>query len=180
MEQLEKPDNMHIIEAKKEDAAYIALLARFTFTETFGHYFNNKKDLQDYLSRTFNVPKLRVSLNKPNNVFWLAYVDDLPAGYAKLKLHSPSKFINSQNVSQLQKIYVLKDFLSVGVGRELQNKVLERAAANNSENIWLSVLKSNTRAITFYEKNDFDKIGNHDFQIGKELFEFQAMAKNLI
>ncbi|AWX43568.1 hypothetical protein HME9304_00559 [Flagellimonas maritima] len=171
---------MHIIEAKEEDASYIALLGRFTFKETFGHYFNDEKDLQDYLSRTFNVPKLKNSLNKPNNIFWLAYVDNLPVGYAKLKLNSLSEFINSPRVCQLQKIYVLKDFLSLGIGQELQKKVLEKAAADKSEKIWLSVLKSNTRAINFYEKNDFDKIGDHDFQIGKEHFEFQAMAKNLI
>ena len=32
----------------------------------------------------------------------------------------------------------------------------------------------------FYRKNGFEKIGNHDFQIGKENFEFVAMKKDLI
>ena len=43
----------------------------------------------------------------------------------------------------------------------------------------LSVLNSNERAIRFYGKSGFEEIGNHDFQIGKENFEFVAMNKEL-
>lgn len=171
---------MRIIEANASDATYIALLARITFTETFGHFFTDITDLYQYLDQTFGVQKIRSSIEKPNNIFWLAYIDELPVGYAKLKLNSPSQFLATENVCQLQKIYVLKDFLSKKVGHELQHELLNRGAMSNSEKIWLSVLKENTRAIKFYKKNDFETIGDHDFQIGKEHFKFQAMAKSLI
>lgn len=166
--------------ATTEDAVIVALLARFTFTETFGHYFGDKNDLERYLDQTFSVHKLRNSLSKPNNVFWLAYHDELPIGYSKLKLNSPSQFLDSETVCQLQKIYVLKGFLSQKVGLALQNTLLEYALNEGCRKIWLSVLKENMRAIRFYEKNGFTKLGDHDFQIGKEHFEFQAMAKNLV
>lgn len=171
---------MKIIEATPSDATYIALLARVTFAETFGHFFSDKKDLEAYLMRTFNLGKLRNSLTKSSNIYWLALVDELPVGYAKLKLDSPSPFIASGNVCQLQKIYVLKYFLAQKVGFSLQNAVLQRAVQEGFPKIWLSVLKENIRAIQFYEKNGFEKIGDHDFQIGKEHFKFQAMAKKLI
>lgn len=45
--------------------------------------------------------------------------------------------------------------------------------------MWLSVLHSNERAINFYKNSGFGQIGNHDFQIGKENFEFIAMSKKL-
>jgi hypothetical protein len=109
----------------------------------------------------------------------LALVDNLPVGYSKLKLNSQSQFIKSKNVCQLQKIYVLRDFLAMKIGLELQNKLLEKAMAEGFDKIWLSVLEANDRAIKFYRKNDFITIGNHDFQIGKESFQFIAMAKNL-
>ncbi|MEM9647039.1 MAG: N-acetyltransferase [Bacteroidota bacterium] len=166
-------------QATHEDAPQIALLARFTFTETFGHYFRDRSDLKTYLNQTFNVPKLQESLKKPNNLFWLAYIDHLPVGYSKLKLHSPTPFLQSDSICQLQKIYVLKDFLSHKVGLPLQNAMLEHAVEKGIKNIWLSVLKENARAIRFYEKNGFKTLGDHDFQIGKEHFEFQAMVKNL-
>jgi ribosomal protein S18 acetylase RimI-like enzyme len=165
--------------AKTEDAQFIALLGRITFTETFGHFFRDQNDLIDYYNRTFLVQKIEDGIGKPNNIFWIAFVNRLPVGYAKLKLHSNSEFIESTDVCQLQKIYVLKAFLSMGIGFELQNSLLEKAKELNFHNVWLSVLDSNERAISFYKRTGFEKIGHHDFQIGKENFEFVAMKKEL-
>ena len=173
---------MHPVEirlAKKEDAPFIALLGRVTFTETFGHFFRDPQDLRDYYDRTFSVQKIEDGIGKPTNIFWIAFVDRLPVGYAKLKLHSNSDFIESTDVCQLQKIYVLKDFLSMGIGFELQDSLLKKAKELNFIDVWLSVLNSNERAISFYQKTGFKTIGHHDFQIGKENFEFIAMKKEL-
>ncbi|WP_421809923.1 GNAT family N-acetyltransferase [Flagellimonas sp.] len=171
---------MKIRRATEADATSIALLGRVTFTETFGHLFKDKTDLLDYYNRTFAVEKLANSLQKNSNAYWLAHINGLPVGYAKLKLHSPSPFIDSKNVCQLQKIYVLKDFLSQKVGLALQTELLQKAQSDGFEHIWLSVLKENKRAIAFYEKNGFAFLGSHSFQIGAEHFEFHAMGKKLL
>ena len=165
--------------AKKEDAKFIALLGRITFTETFGHFFRDQKDLIDYYNLTFSVQKIEDGIKKPNNIFWIAFVNRLPVGYAKLKLYSNSEFIETKDVCQLQKIYVLKDFLSMKIGFELQNLLLKKTKELGYDNIWLSVLNKNERAINFYKKSGFKKIGYHDFQIGRENFEFIAMKKEL-
>jgi len=57
--------------------------------------------------------------------------------------------------------------------------LLARAKEEHKKNIWLSVLNSNQRAIGFYIKNGFHEVGTHDFQIGKEGFEFIVMRKEL-
>lgn len=128
---------------------------------------------------TFAVDKIEKSLSKPNNVYWIAFVDRLAVGYAKLKINSASEFIIGENTCQLQKIYVLKSFLSMKIGFQLQNLLLKKAEQRSCHEVWLSALNSNERAINFYIKNGFKKIGNHDFQIGKEHFEFTAMSKKL-
>lgn len=165
--------------ATQDDAALIALLGRITFHETFGHLFRNREDLLDYYDSTFSVDKIESSIGKPNNVYWIAFIDRLAVGYAKLKLHSTSEFISEHTVCQLQKIYVLKDFLSMKIGHALQKLLLEKAKEKGFSHIWLSVLNSNERAINFYIKNGFMKIGNHDFSIGDENFDFIAMSKPL-
>lgn len=172
-------NTLKIREANIADAQFIAILGRVTFTETFDHYFKDSNDLLEYYNRTFSVEKIKKSIDNSNNIFWIAFVNELPVGYAKLKLNSPSEFLKYKNTSQLQKIYVLKDFLSMKIGLELQTKLIEKAKVNGSELIWLSVLKSNNRAIQFYKKNGFINIGNHNFQIGKEKFEFNVMSKIL-
>ncbi len=167
--------------ATDADAQIIALLARVTFRETFGTNFKDPQDLLDYFNSTFSVQKLRSSINRDNNVFWIALYDDLPVGYAKLKKHSPSAFISdSQKVSQLQKIYVLKDFLAMKIGQNLQNELLAECKLIGTEYVWLSVLKANERAIRFYEKHEFTAVGEVTFDIGKEHFEFHAMKKVIV
>ena len=117
--------------AKKEDAPCIALLGRITFTETFGHFFRDQKDLMDYYDWTFSVQKIEDGIEKSNNIFWIAFANRLPVGYAKLKLNSSSEFLESKSVCQLQKIYVLKDFLSMKIGFELQDALLKKAKELN-------------------------------------------------
>jgi len=170
-------NTLKIRKANIADAQFIAILGRVTFTETFGHYFKDSNDLLEYYNRTFSVQKIRKSIENNNNVFWIAFVNELPVGYAKLKLNSSSEFLESKNTSQLQKIYVLKDFLSMKIGLELQTKLIEKAKEHGSKLIWLSVLKSNNRAIQFYIKNNFLNTGTHNFQIGKEMFVFNVMYK---
>jgi len=173
---------MNIIEVREAniiDAQFIAILGRVTFSETFGHFFKDYNDLLEYYNRTFSVEKIRKSIDNSNNIFWIAFVNEVPVGYAKLKLNSSSEFLESKNTSQLQKIYVLKDFLSLKIGLELQTKLIKKATRHGRELIWLSVLKSNNTAISFYKKNGFINIANHDFQIGKERFAFNVMSKSL-
>jgi ribosomal protein S18 acetylase RimI-like enzyme len=169
-----------IRKATEADASFVALLARVTFTETFGTYFRNPQDLLDYYNSTFSVSKFRSSIEKENNVFWIAFVDELPVGYAKMKKYSPSSQIpNVDKVSQLQKIYVLKDFLSMKIGEKLQYEIISECRSIGSHYVWLSVLNSNDRAIGFYKKHGFVAFGDLAFDIGKEHFEYLAMKKEL-
>ncbi len=161
------------------DAQFISLLGRVTFTETFGHLFSDSEDLLDYCTKTFSVSKIENSIKKSSNVFWITFVDRLPVAYAKLKLDSPSQFLHTNNICQLQKIYVLKDFLSLKIGFQLQTLLIQKAKELGYEKIWLSVLDSNERAIGFYKKNDFEEVGKHKFEIGKEEFNFLALGRKV-
>jgi len=172
--------NVQIRIATVSDAVSIALLGRLTFAETFAHFFKDPDDLSTYLDRTFSVKKITAGFQNPNNIFIIALVNDRPVGYAKLKLHSKTNFLKTTSIGQLQKIYVLSDFLALKIGQLLHHKIMALAHKHQLKTIWLSVLLDNRRAIRFYEKNGFTEIGVHNFSIGKEDFKFMAMAKESI
>lgn len=171
-------NNLLIRKAQVQDAEYISLLGRITFNETFGHYFRDPQDLLDYHS-TFSVSKIRESISDPNNLFWLAFCDELPVAYAKIKLNSPTEFMQIEHVSQLQKIYILKDFQTMKIGQLLLNEMLEGCIKQKSNYLWLSVLKENEKAFTFYTKNAFHQIGEHTYSIGRESFDFYVMGREI-
>lgn len=173
-----KSGNMiQVRKATVSDAPHIALLARITFTETFSEYFRDKQDLFDYYEQTFGVPKIIASLQKENNLYWMALWNGLPVGYAKLKVHSTTEFIPDKSTSQLQKIYVLKEFLDKKIGKLLMDELMEFFNKSHKNYLWLSVLKLNERAVKFYYRNDFKNVGEHRFQIGKEVFDFYVLCK---
>ena len=65
------------------------------------------------------------------------------------------------------------------IGFKLQEVLIKKAEDLQTEAIWLSVLESNNKAISFYKKSDFKIVGQHGFRIGKEHFDFVVMSKAL-
>jgi len=163
--------------AEPADAATIALLGRITFVETFGHLFHDQADeLRAYLDATFGVAKLEDSLANARNHYWLASLRRLPVGFAKLKLPSPQE--QYRNAAQLQKIYVLREFLDRGVGRALLYAVMAVAAAH-APLLWLDVLRENARAIRFYARHGFVVSGEDSYAIGAQRFQFHIMQRHM-
>ncbi len=168
---------LDIIRAEPSDAAAVALLGRITFAETFGHLFHDHHDdLRTYLDSTFDVPKIERSIGKPENAYWLARRNALPVGYAKLKYPSALPGKPGGDAAQLQKIYVLREFLGDGIGRALMTPMLH-AASRLAPLIWLDVLSQNERAIGFYTTLGFVPIGDDSFTIGAQRFLFHLMAR---
>ncbi len=166
-----------IRKAVPKDAKFISLLAKITFSETFGNLFRDKGDLRTYLDKTFSLEKITASLQKEENIFWIAYADELPVGYAKLKKRSPVPNSSYKQAAQLQKIYVLKDYLAHRIGSKLQNELFKEVQTLKVKRLWLSVLHTNERAIGFYNKHNFEKYDSYSFSIGKEDFVFNIMMK---
>ncbi|MGY3794409.1 GNAT family N-acetyltransferase [uncultured Aquimarina sp.] len=160
------------------DVEDISFLGKKTFDQSFGYLFNDKQDLLDYLERTFSLAKLKTSIGKPHNIYWIVLYDEKPVGYAKIQLNARSEFIVSNNSCKLQKLYLLQDYLSKGIGGQLQQLILKKAK-ESSDYIWLSVLKENTKAVSFYQRDNYKIVGEHPFSIGKENFEFWVMGRDL-
>src|SRR4051812_36983714 len=165
--------------ANKADAETIALLGRITFGEAFGHLFGqHRSNLCDYLDTTFGVSKIERSLANPGNSYWLGFVDRLPVGYAKLKHRSPLPSGGSRPCAQLQKLYVLSDYLGQQLGARLMHAVAQEAAGQ-APTLWLDVLRENVRAIRFYQRFGFRMIGEDNHTIGAQTFSFHLMSREV-
>jgi len=171
--------NINIRLATIEDIPNVSYLGKKTFDQSFGHLFNDRKDLTDYLDHTFSIEKLQNSIVKSRNVYWIAFYDTIAVGYAKIQLDAPSEFIGSVEACKLQKIYILKEYVSNGIGARLHQLICDKAIAHNSQHVWLSVLKSNERAVAFYKRDRYKIVGEHPFRIGKQDFDFWVMSKKL-
>jgi ribosomal protein S18 acetylase RimI-like enzyme len=169
--------DLQIRRLEQKDAEIVALLGRITSCETFGYLFKEHvADLRAYLDRTFDVEKLRRSLERARNGYWLTFANGLPIGYAKLKHPSPTILPDGGEIGQRQKIYMLAEFVGQGGGRLLLEAVLAHAASRGIDAVWLGVLKENSRAIRFYEGFGFVALGEDVYTIGAQTFTFHLMV----
>ena len=163
-----------------DDVPAIALLGRTTFAETFEHLFaGHADDLATYLDATFAPAKIVSGMAKTSNFFWLAEWNDVPIGYAKLKLESRHPLVAGAATAQLQKIYVLRDHLNCGAGKALQGAVLDHARQVRCDQLWLTVLESNRRAIEFYLRNGWKFAAKDSHRIGAQAFTYDVLRLSL-
>ena len=170
---------MQIRPVTEADLPILALLGRVTFRDTFAEYFDDPLNLAHYLRGTFSVEKLRGSLGRPINMYWVAWIDELPVGYCKVKLPSAHPAIEGERQAQLQKIYVLQDFIQDGVGKEMLQIALTHIRESGADKLWLMVAQFNHRAIGFYERTGFTQTAADTWAIGPQSFDFWVMEKNL-
>ncbi len=168
--------NIKVIRADSSHAETIASIGKRSFRDAFGSLFKDKTALFEYLEYTYSVDKIIKSINKENNVFFLAFVENVPVGFAKVKKSSLNEQIASIAQMELQKIYVLSYYHGSGAGAALMQTVLELARQVQPDYVWLDTHTTNTKAIRFYEKNGFVRAGKNYFTIGTQTFEYYVMC----
>lgn len=163
-----------IIKAGIEHCNDICFLGKKTFDETFGHLFKPEV-LDRYLQATFNFEKIKSSLSKENNHFFIVYLDDNPVGYAKIKENSFYDEIDDQNQLQLQKIYILSQYHRLGIGFEFMRTCKKFFERFSPATVWLAVLESNIKAINYYKKCDFRGTGKYHYSFEDANFTYDVM-----
>lgn len=165
--------------ATKTDIEMLALLGRLTWAESHGPYIEDKNDVLKYLDKSFSVSKTKQNLNNPDQLYYIIYADQLPVGYAKLIVNASNKHVASQNKCQLERIFILNDFIPLKIGQQLLTFVEEHARKLQLDTMWLTVYIKNNRAIRFYERNEFKNVGVLDFHVNEKAYENIVFSKKL-
>ncbi|MGH2646978.1 MAG: GNAT family N-acetyltransferase [Ginsengibacter sp.] len=153
-----------IIKATKKDYNLLADIGKQTFLESHGESAE-KKDIDTYVNQKNSTGFFQNDLADSKNIYHILYYKGTPAGYSKIILNNPHENIGAQNVTKLERLYLLKDFYELKLGLELFKFNVELSKRNNQAGMWLFTWKENTRAINFYLKNGFKIIGSYDFKL---------------
>ena len=151
----------------------LSLIADATFLETFAGQIDGnalvahcrEKHAPDYLARLLD----------DGASAWLALLADAPIGYALLT--RPELDAAQPGDVELKKIYVLSRFHGTGTGARLFDAALAGAAGH--DRLLLGVKDDNARAIRFYEKHGFARIGTRRFDVGGTLYDDIVFARDI-
>jgi ribosomal protein S18 acetylase RimI-like enzyme len=120
-------------------------------------------------------------LKSPEAAVWLAEALEgaAPVGYAVLdRPHLPVTDLQAEDV-EIKRIYVLSRFHGTGVGGQLMSAALEEARRRGSRRALLGVYAQNHRALAFYAKHGFTRVGERYFHVGANTYFDHILARQL-
>jgi ribosomal protein S18 acetylase RimI-like enzyme len=159
--------NIFIKKATLNDVEKLQAISKQTFYEAFAA-LNTEENMLKYLEESFSVEKLTTELSDTNSEFYFASLSHTIIGYLKLNTGSSQTDIKDENALEIERIYVLQEFLGKKVGQLLYQKATEVAKEKKADYVWLGVWEENARAINFYRKNGFAEFDNHIFMLGDD------------
>ena len=159
--------NIFIKKATLSDVEKLQAISKQTFYEAFATV-NTEENMLKYLEESFSVEKLTTELSDTNSEFYFASLSHTIIGYLKLNTGSSQTDIKDENALEIERIYVLQEFLGKKVGQLLYQKAIEVAKEKKVHYVWLGVWEKNARAINFYRKNGFTEFDNHIFMLGDD------------
>lgn len=164
--------------ATEADAEMIADVSRTTFYDTFAAQ-NSSKNMELFLNQQFTRERLIKEVVLVENTFLLAYYKDELAGYVKLRQGESPKQLKGLKALEIARIYVLKEYIGKGVGKQLMQTSIDIAKSKKLQVIWLAVWEHNLRAFKFYSSWGFHKFGNQVFILGMDFQKDWLMKLDL-
>lgn len=159
---------IELIKALPAHRRELQSLSRQTFFDAFASD-NSEENMLAFLDSAFSEETLERELSDPESEFYLARQNNSLIGYLKINFGLAQTELKDSRGMEIERIYVLKEFIGKGVGKTLLKKALALAKNQKMKYVWLGVWKKNPRAIHFYEKNGFIKFGSHPFKVGEDI-----------
>lgn len=159
---------MHIRYANENDLDILLELGKATFYSAFAEH-NTVEDMSVYMAEAFTPEIIAADFHNNNILFLIAEIDNDPIGYVKLSWDQRGDYLTGTNPIRLERLYLLDQCIGKGLGGILMTAIIDEARRRGHDTIWLGVWEHNERAIKFYDKWGFKKVGSYVFVLGKDV-----------
>jgi ribosomal protein S18 acetylase RimI-like enzyme len=152
-----------MLEFKKagiNDLLKIQRIAYETWPLAFGQVITNEQ-INYMLELIYNEASLKRQMIEKGHNFILAEKGNQSLGFASYEIN-----YNSEPQLMIHKLYILPLTQGLGIGTKFLNLLSDIALQNNNKQLRLKVYFKNTKAIGFYEKYGFQKIGTETTNLG--------------
>lgn len=165
-------------EAVAADARWLADFGREIFDATFGPH-NRDEDMAAYLDAHYTVERQAGEIARPGSKIWIAELDGSRVGYTQLVLDAPRVELAGDPATEVHRFYVDGAWHGRGIAAAMMAHCLEESRAAGARWTWLAVWSQNERALAFYRKAGFAKIGEQIFVLGRDRQIDFVMARDL-
>jgi ribosomal protein S18 acetylase RimI-like enzyme len=157
--------SLRIRGGQPSDASHLAVLATQVWLHT---YATNgiTGEIAQYVLSELTPERHLALLEDPTTHLFLAEHNECLVGFAVVKLGAkcPTEVESS---AELQTLYVQEHFAGQGVGKALLQAAEAKTREQSGRPLWLTVNAKNARAIAFYERQAYSKVGTAYFVLGE-------------
>jgi ribosomal protein S18 acetylase RimI-like enzyme len=166
--------SLQIRAGRTSDADRLAVLATQVWLHT---YATNGIDneIAQYVLSAFAVERFLARLIDPPTDILVAERGECLVGLAVVKFGAPCPS-GVESTVELQTLYVQEHFIRQGIGRSLLQAAEAAARARSASPLWLAVNAENTRAIAFYQRQGYAKVGATYFVLGQGRHENHVLV----
>ena len=133
----------------------------------------------DYVLAEFTAQKFRNAIGDPDLAIWVSENRTGIDGFVKVCSTAPPPPLAGCSPLEITTLYVQPRHQSGGRGAALLRHALDHCRRMDGENVWLTVEAGNRRAIDFYLRHGFSRIGSTDFVIADRTYENHVMRADL-
>lgn len=163
------------------DEYALGMVGAATFLESYSESIPGKDLLKH--CQTQHAPEVYkgyITSNDPNYACWIAEYSgtNAPIGYAVTSaVEAPTE--GQPGDIELKRIYVFSKYHGTGTGRELMTHALKHAREVGATRMLLGTYDQNHRAVAFYQRAGFEKVGERRFPVGDQVFNDIIMGVRL-
>lgn len=169
------------------DAVRLSQLGAATFRETFEGE-NTPDDMACYLAETFTPEKQAAEIADSTGIVLLAEHrapssdaggEAALVGYVHLVSGQAPAAVQGPRPLELKRLYVARAWHGQRVAQALMDAAIAAARARGARTLWLGVWERNPRAVAFYAKYGFTRVGEHTFVLGADAQTDWVLARSL-
>lgn len=159
------------------DEHALALVGAASFLETFAGVLDGA-DILAHCEKQHATGLYAQWLARDDMRLWIAQTATgaAPVGYAVLAPAALPVADPRPDDLELKRIYLLHRFQGGGLGRQLMQTAIDEARDRGAGRLLLGVYARNDKALAFYARCGFERVGERRFQVGANQYEDAVLA----
>jgi len=150
-----------------EEMDHLMTLSKETYYQAF-KAFNTQENMDDYVVKAFSNEQLLAEMRDQQASFYFGIYQNQRVGYLKLNEYDTVSEGHQGPSIEVQRLYVKSDMQNLGMGHFLMEEAIKIARDKGFTFMWLGVWEHNEKALRFYGKFNFERIGSHTFLMGDD------------
>lgn len=163
--------------ATSADSKKLSILFKQVYIKTYG-VEGVSDEFANFITEQFSVPRIENTIaSNPDALLVAEYKNNL-VGVLEIEYDKPCP-VEDIVAPEINKIYILEWFCNRGIGEMLMEKAETLLKEKGYSQLWIWLLESNLRALSFYKKHNYIEIGKAPFEMEVNTYQNIVMLKTL-